>query len=554
LSARTLLATWAIATPLYLGALLYLAQDFLPVADQAVYDCRWMVCSNYDKLDEFAFVEGAELDRLSELVRIQLLGEPFPEHEVNFNPAPVLLVKAVSLILPPVVAYNVTVLLSWLGAGLAMAALVLGLTRVPAAGLLAGWLYLLAPATLYIQHCRSLDYGLLLLLPLILGLALRVGGSGGWPSAAGLAVALVLSWCTNQYYALGMSGFCLAWTVPVLLTRDGGRSIRVRSWGAFRLVAALALSLVVVAPWLWIEATALGARQDDMATYGVGTIETARVVGQLGGWVDPRRIWTLPVLALALVGAVVSTPAMGARARGLGAVAAAGIAACGLGLLLYVPLSEFLRDSSVTWRMREIHLLSIIPATVVVALAGTGWAGIAARLRSTALAIGLLLLSTLLCAGILVDGAGWWPGVREEGTSLQVPESVVGAVAAIQPSPTLFVVAADGDPEIASALQVVVAQRTEVQRLHPTADALVQDLFAGDEPPAAPGIPDDLSRSCVVALVRGTGPPRAEALDTLATLGLSAPAFADGDWVLVQNSRCGMPPHRGQEIGPSDAP
>lgn len=562
MNARTLLATWSIAAPLYLMALLLLARDFLPLADEVVYDCRWMACNNQDKLDEFASSQGRELGSLARLVQVHVRGEPYPDHEINFNPAPVLLVTAVGRVAPPVLAYNLTLFLAWLGAGLAMATLVLGLTRAPAAGIVAGWLYLLAPMTLEIQHCRSLDYGLLLLLPLTTGLAVRAGGKGRWPSAAGLAVALVLLWSTNQYLALGMTCLCAVWTAAVSLTRIGGEEAGARRRGGVRVAAALGISLVLVAPWLWIESAALGARRHDLATYGVGLFAPGQVAAQLGGWLDPRHVWSVPVLALALTGAAIPVRGLRPVARGLGALSLAGITACGLLVLLYEPVVDALRVSSVAWRMREIHMLAVIPATLIVALAGIGWAGVMARIRSAALVTGALLATALLCASILVAATGWWPGVRAGGISLQIPEPVIDAVEAIEPDPTLFVFTPSEDEDVAMALHVIVAQRTPVERPRPSVDRHVQAQFEGEAygeaygeaPLPAEGIPDELSSRCLAALIRATGEPRDEALRTLAGLGLSEVIFEDGAWALVHNARCGTRAAESHGTGPSSAP
>lgn len=362
----------------------------------------------------------------------------------------------------------------------------------------------------------------------------------------------MLLWSTNQYLALGMTCLCTVWTAAVSLTRIGGEEAGARRRGGVRIAAALGLSLVVVAPWLWIESAALGARRHDLATYGVGVLDPGRVAAQLGGWVDPRHVWSVPVLALALIGATVPPRRLRPLARGLGALSLAGITACGLLVLLYEPVVDVLRASSVAWRMREVHMLTVIPATLVIALAGIGWAALMAWTRSAALVTGALLATALLCAGVLVDSTGWWPAVRAGGISLQIPEPVLDAVAAVEPEPTLFVLTPAEDADVAMALHVIVAQSTPVQRPRPSIDRHVHAQIEGGVP--GEGIPDELSSSCLAALIRGTGEPRDEALEALAGLGLSEVIFDDGAWALVHNDRCGTRAAGSQRTGPSSAP
>jgi hypothetical protein len=554
---RRLVATLLIALPIYGAGVGLLVRDFLPAADRVVYDCRTMVCGNQDKLDELAAAGGHELGTLKHLVRSYLRGEPMPQYEVNFNPLPVLALSAVSRLAAPVVTYNLVLVGAWIAAGLAMCGAVVVLARSPGAGLVAGWLYLLAPMTVQIQHCRSLDYGLLFLLPLWLLSLVRAGSR--WLSAAGLAVCLVCLWATNQYYAAAATALAAGWALLALSSPVGGDDRGQRGMAALRVAVAVASAMLVVGPWLMVEATALAARHGDDLALGIGEEMGSRASSQLAVWFHPLRPWTLPVLGLALAGLLLSPLRSRAAARGLGLAGLVGGITCGALLLFDQALVDAMRSSDVAWRMREIHMLTVVPATAICMLAGLGWAAVASRARGGA-AVAALLVATLALGGSLpLDGRSWWQQRRATGSSLEVPPSVVAAVAGLTPAPLLLVVDA-ADPDLGASLQVVVALQTPVERPSQALDRQLKDLLTGraaDPKAVAASASAEIEPRCVAALLRGDlagngATEQSRAL--LVELGIGIPLHRDGDWILLHNDRCSDMGDPGQPIGPAAAP
>ncbi len=556
---RGLLATVSVALPLYGVAVALLAADFLPSSGQVVYDCRWMVCGNQDKLDELAAAGSHELGALEALVRGHLAGDPPPRHEVNFNPLPVLAVTAASAVVPPVAAYNAVLLAAWVGAGLAMCLAVVAIARSPGAGLVAGWLYLLAPMTVQIQHCRSLDYGLLLLLPLFLLALARAGRGGGWLASAALGLALLGLWATNQYYAVAATGVAAAWTALALATPVGGEGWRDRVRSTLRLAAAVAGASALVAPWLFVEASALAARQGGDVALGIGEEMGGRAADQLAGWLHPRRPWTVPTLLLAAVGAVGAPRAARPVALALAGIALAGGVACALLLALDRPLVDAMRASPVAWRMREVHMMAAVPLSALALLAGLGWATVGRRARTAVPVAALLLASLALCLALPVDGRAWWREVRAGGRSVEVPQGIVDGLDALAPAPMLLVVDA-ADLDLGASLQVALAQRTELERPSQELDHRLE-LLLGEQAPDPVGLAAataaELDGGCVAALVRaaapGDGAPP-QVLSTLAQLGVDTPVVSHGDWTLLSNRRCPGEGAAGHPTGSGDPP
>ncbi|MDP7114294.1 MAG: hypothetical protein QGH45_20150, partial [Myxococcota bacterium] len=321
----------------------------------------------------------------------------------------------------------------------------------------------------------------------------------------------------------------------------------------------VASAMLVVGPWLLVEAAALAARHGDDLALGIGEEMGSRASSQLRVWFHPLRPWTVPVLGLGLAGLLLSPLRSRAAARGLGLAGLAGGFACGALLLFDQTLVDAMRSSDVAWRMREVHMLTVVPATAVCMLAGLGWAAVAGRVRGGAAVAALLVVTLVLGGSLPLDGRSWWRQRRAAGSSLEVPPSVVAAVARLEPAPLLLVVDAV-DPDLGASLQVVVALQTPVERPSQALDRQLKDLLTGraaDPQAVAASAAAEIDQRCVVALLRGdvaSNSATEQSRALLVDLGIGIPLHRDGDWNLLHNGRCSDPGGPGQPAGSAAAP
>lgn len=546
----TLWAPMAAAAVIYLAVLVVLKWDLWPAADLYPLDVRWPVCSSVDKLDELKSSQemGNSLGRDLQQLAYFYTGQPVSPKRMDFNPLPKVIIWALSGAFAPVAAYNAALVLVWLLNGLVLCALVLYLTGVRSAGLLAGLIFAFSPFMFSVQHCRSLDYGMIFLVPLaVLLLALVRDRRGwGWPPALGITLAaLVLS---HQYYALGMGVILAGWLVLVAVAPGPSG----RQGAALRLLAAGAVTLVLAGPWLWFEVNMLQIQQEmDGArgsSFGRSFFRPLSVVEDMG------LAWTCLTAGLAVAGFV-----LGGRAR-LGErllfAALAGLLVLGQHLIATnaYAAAQLLQDT-VLWRVRACRLSGTLAVSLGALLAGLGWAAAMRRLRWPWARVVLGLLAAAACGLFLAEDLRWWDDVRVHVPRLPFSRAAIQRLQGLGPDPRLYAIsltprldeasyagsfleiqagASRGPGELEQYLQKTVRKRMGLRV--PT---------ARDRPgPAARHFMSqgELHRRCNVVVVAGgvgreaTSSPQ----PALRSLGFTNLLHSSEGWTVVYNKRCGQ--------------
>jgi hypothetical protein len=300
----------------------------------------------------------------------------------------------------PVLAFNATLLLSFVLSAAAMCGLVRHWTGSLAAGVVAGFVFTFAPWRLsQLAHVQLLG---LYAAPLVLLFWDRALAEGRGRHLAGLGLAFLLQ-CLCSYY--------LAYCTVLLAALYGaltapGRSLRrvVTAMAALAL-AAMAFGLVSL-PYLWVRASGLLPEQDlgIQAALGVPSWLPYVVPVPIGPAIRPYQ----GALALALAAVALLALArgrLGGMSRALGpstvvALVAIGAAGCLLAMgpsgRLYGWLWRWLPGFSST---RVPARFVILVGFAVAGLAGIGWAVLSRRLRPGARPIA----TALVCAAIAWD-------------------------------------------------------------------------------------------------------------------------------------------------------
>jgi hypothetical protein len=186
--------------------------------------------------------------------------------------------------LPPVVAYNVLILVSFLFAGLGAFVFLRHLTGSTLAGLIGGLIYAFSAFRFgHYMHQELLWNGWI---PLTLWGLHRTIDTGGWRPALLTALCLVAQMYSSIYYGIFLATFIAIVSVFLL-------ALRVLDWrsAAFRrLLAAGALSAVLIAPYMYVyakSAEVVGERQEsETAFFSAAPIDylSSPRVNRLWGW------------------------------------------------------------------------------------------------------------------------------------------------------------------------------------------------------------------------------------------------------------------------------
>jgi hypothetical protein len=320
------------------------------------------------------------------------------EHLIGLTPlfAPVYLATD-----NPVLAHNVTLLLSFALSGAAMCWLVRHWTTSLAAGVVAGFVFAFAPWRLsQLDHIHLLG---LYALPLVFVFSDRVLADGRARDVFALAGCVLLQ-CLSGYYlayctviAVGLYGTITAVGTPV-------RRVATASVG---LGGALGAFGLVSLPYLWAREAGLIPASTELSSLAMGGVR------RWSSYVDPADV-AMPfvryqgrlVLVLATIG-VATIAASGSSYRPWRRATIVGVLAVGIvGHLLALGPAD--GEGLYLWLWRHVPGFSLVRvparflvlvAFAVAALAGLGWAFIVRRVRDTT----GVALTCLLCAGVSWD-------------------------------------------------------------------------------------------------------------------------------------------------------
>ena len=541
--------TLAAAVVIYLAVLLVLKWDFWPALDVYPLDVRWPVCSSVDKLDELKSSQemGNSLGRDLQQLWYFYSGQPVSPKRMDFNPLPKVIIWLLSQALVPVAAYNVALVAVWLLNGLVLCLLVLYLTRVRSAGLLAGLLFAFSPFMFSVQHCRSLDYGMFFLVPLatLLLVLIRDRRGWGWVVALGLTLlALVLS---HQYYALGMGVIVVPWLALVLIS-PGSQG---RRRALLRLLVAGLIALALAGPWLVFEWKMLEIQQSMMeakdSNMGRSFFRALSLTEDMG------LAWTILTAALAAAGL-----ALGGRARLGERLVFAALALLLVGAQHLISTNAYeaalLMQDTVLWRVRACRLSGTLVVCLGALLAGVGWAALMRRLRWRWVQAVLGLLAAAGCVLFMAEDLRWWERVRVDVPSLSFPSSVIQRVKELGPDPRVYAISLTPRLNMASYAGTFLEIQAEASRgpsemeqhlQHTVRSRMGLRMPSDDRQHQVPAAKrmlaeGELERRCNVVVVRGgtgrdaTPSPR----KALAALGFSGLLYEGQGWTVAHNKRC----------------
>ena len=542
------------AVPLVLAALLYLLTivvlkwDFLPSLELYPMDTRWPVCSSVDKLDELKSSQemGNSLGRDLQQLQYFYTGQPVSPKRMDFNPLPKVIIWLLSQVLLPVAAYNVALIVVWLLNGLVLCALVLYLTRVRSAALLAGLLFAFSPFMFSLQHCRSLDYGMFFLVPLSMLLLVLVRDRRGWGWVVALGLTLSALVLSHQYYALGLGLFLIPWLALVLISP--GHLGRRRA--VLRLLVAGLCAMALTGPWLLFEYNMLQIQQSMMeardSNMGRSFFRALSLTEDMG------LAWTALTAGLAVVGL-----ALGGRAR-LGerlvfAVSAALLVGAQHLISSYAYEVALLMQDTALWRVRACRLSGTLIVCLGAALAGVGWAAAIKRLPWRWAQVVLGLVAAAGCTLFLAEDMRWWDRMRVEIPRLSFSRQVILRVKDLSPEPRVYAISLTPKLDLASYAGTFLEIQAEASRGPGEMERYLQEMVRSRMGLKVPGgrqgegpatrrmvSEDELHRRCNVVVVRGgvgreaTPSPRR----ALATLGFSGLLHEGGGWTIAHNKTC----------------
>jgi len=534
---RPWMGALALCAVLYALVVVVVEWDFLPWIRSYPLDTRWVVCSSVDKLDE---LQSALDFPASFRNTLALLGADLTSVQArpDFNLLPKLLIWLAASVLPSILAYNLLVLATWVGNGVAVAALVLQITRMRAPALLAGFLFAFSPFWFAVLHCRSLDYGLFLLVPLTLSALFALRRRWSWVRVLWLAVLGASLLLSQQYYAFGLVLVALPWLIGALL----GGPLGDRTTGRGRLILGVLVAAVgaalLLSPWLIIEWRMLAVQHvavtvaDDNA--GRSFFQPMLVSG-VGG--DPilGLVWTGIVATLALVGALAG-PKRWRLERGVLGLGIVALVLAQHGISSHVQaVSQFLWDLPVLWRVRSCRLFATLVVFLGATMAGVGLASVLSRVRVAWGRWCVIVLVTALCGLSLARADAWWKqGCVAHVRTLWFPEDVLDRITSMGSPPHMVVLPRfEHKPALAQSVESFLELRTGVPLSPPSEhDALRARLRDG-------GSLD--FRNCTLLVIE-TGMLEAggddDAMATLERLGFSDLLFQDLSWTIAYTKTC----------------
>ena len=525
-SSRAWCITLALACLLYLAPMLALLWDFLPHLGACVLDTRHLACSNYDKIYELERTYPGDFSRAWNIARQYFSGGGVGLEPMAFNLLPTALVALAGLLLPLIAAYNLVVIAAWQANGLAACALAYHLTRHRGGALLCGFLFAFAPLTLGTLYCRSLDYGLSFVLPLLLLLAWLVRQRSGriWPVLLGLG--LVLLGLVNQYYLVGFSLLLLAWAAYTLWSPAVQDAVSPRT-AVLRLALACAGALLLLSPWLLVEVLKLQAEHPTASRLLIDDNPDPPALFWSYDLQTNGLVWLLLATPLAVAGVALRGRLRRADGWFLAAVAVAASAT----LYFALPaLRGTMQALPVLWRMREVDKVVVIPLLLVTLLAGAGWAALSRRVKQPALLVGLHLLLLAACTGSLLQGAGWWRDLAARSPSLTIPDNVIRQIQSL-PRPQLVALATDQVNEhLPYSFQLTLRHRTGLLMMEPEATEQLQQRLQqglgislrGDVKSEEPGAPPRRRKPaprCMVLALFGSAAPGARGSELFSAEG-----------------------------------
>jgi len=533
---RLWLSTLGGALVLYLAAILVSNWGFLPWFERYPFDTRWLVCSGADKLDELnsSLVLASSSARDWQLFTGFFRGEVVDPGRMDFNPIPKALIWALSRQLAPIAAYNVAVIGVWLLNGLSVCALTLHLTRCRSAAWLGGFLFAFSPFWTSIQHCRSVDYGLFFLVPLLLLLLALMRERRSWLWVLAFALGLGVLIMANQYYTLGLALMMIPWTVLLLAAPVPGGPGR---WAALlRLLLAGLGGLALVSPWLVFEWGMLGVQREVMAAADINIGRSFFQPLALRPDVGPGLglFWTGFVLLLAAAGLFFpSRRRLGERIF----LAAA--------LLLLVPAQQliadnatevglFMKEHALLWRIRSCRLLATLAVFCAPLLAGLGFGALYRPLKRWSLRAPLLALAALACTLFVREGQLWWGRlVSGDAPCMHFPDALFAEAAALRPVPRLVVLSGQRN-DVAHGVALYFEIRSGLNEAPPALhEELRRALATGGSLSEGSRAATELRTQCHIAIVSDAQPRPA-----LAAAGFTTPLHEGSGWYVAHNGAC----------------
>jgi hypothetical protein len=343
-----------------------------------------------------ALLNGLDLDHTRLLYYPS--GASLVSHNMNWVSS--LLAVPLDLAFGPIVAYNLTFLLTFFLAGYAAYRLALYVSGHPAAAFLAGLVFAFAPYHASGNLDGQMNLANVQWIPFCVLFALRAVDLGRWPDAVGAGIFAALAALDCWFFAIFLGMWGLIWAFYLLAFQR--RALRWRTLGLA--AVALAVALVIASPALLplVRESAAGAvhsalryfadKPTDLLSFFIPSLDHPLLAGigaqareRFSHW-RPAYLGVLP-FALALYAAF-SRP----RQAALWLVSGVAFAALSLGTTLEIggtaypqlpmPFALLLRWVPALAIVRQSSRFNVMVSLSLAMLVGLGAAGLSQRLRA----------------------------------------------------------------------------------------------------------------------------------------------------------------------------